>query len=106
MRRPLLRRDRRRGAAQQPQYGPELVARTEARTPEEERKGFHLPEGFDIQLVAAEPDIHKPMNIAFDDLGRLWVTSTVEYPYPVTKPDVKPRDTLKILSDFDQDGRA
>src|SRR6185312_1944263 len=77
-------------------YGP--------REPEEERKCFTLPPGFEVQLVASEPDIHKPINLAFDDRGRLWVTNTVEYPFPATGP--KPRDTVKILDDFGPDGRA
>src|SRR5262245_43444594 len=71
----------------------ELVASTEARTPEEEKKGFHLPPGFEAQLVASEPDIQKPLNIAFDDRGRLWVTDTVEYPRPAEKGE-KPRDSV------------
>jgi putative membrane-bound dehydrogenase-like protein len=75
------------------------------RTPEDERKALHLPPGFEIQLVAADPDIHKPLNLAFDDRGRLWVTDTVEYPYPA-RPGTKPRDTVKILSEFRTDGRA
>lgn len=84
---------------------PVLVAPTEARTPEEERKGFHLPAGFEIQLVASEPDIHKPMNLAFDDRGRLWVTESVEYPYPAPA-DKKGRDAVKILEDTNGDGKA
>jgi len=83
----------------------DLVAKTEARSPEEERRAFKLPPGFEAQLVAAEPDIHKPMNIAFDAKGRLWVTDTVEYPYPVTG-DKRPRDTVKVLENFDETGRA
>ncbi len=75
------------------------------RTPEDERKALHLPPGFEIQLVAADPDIHKPLNLAFDDRGRLWLTDTVEYPYPA-RPGTKPRDTVKILSEFGADGRA
>jgi putative heme-binding domain-containing protein len=75
------------------------------RSPAEERKALHVPPGFEVQLVAAEPDIQKPLNLAFDDRGRLWVTDTVEYPYPA-KPGTKPRDTVKILSDFGPDGRA
>src|SRR4029079_17158512 len=43
--------------------------------------------------------------IAFDARGRLWVTDTVEYPYPA-KEGTKPRDTVKILSDFGPDGKA
>src|SRR6266851_2519233 len=53
---------------------------TEARTPADERKAFHLPLGFKIELFAAEPDIEKPINMAFDARGRLWVTCTIEYP--------------------------
>ena len=83
----------------------EHVAPGGPRTPEEERKSFHLPPGFEIQLVAAEPDIHKPMNIAFDERGRLWMTESVEYPFPVAK-DKKGRDAVKILEDFGPDGRA
>ncbi len=75
------------------------------RTPENEQRALHLPAGFEIQLVAAEPDIHKPLNLAFDDRGRLWVTDTVEYPY-AAKPGTKPRDTVKVLSEFRADGRA
>src|SRR5947199_7365317 len=59
----------------------EFIAQTNPRTPEEERKGFHLPPGFEVQLVAAEPDVRKPININFDDHGRLWVTESIEYPF-------------------------
>jgi putative heme-binding domain-containing protein len=83
----------------------ENVRPTEALTPEQEQKSFHLPPGFEMHLVAAEPDILKPMNMAFDAQGRLWVTVTREYPFPV--PPGKPsRDEIKILSDFDETGRA
>jgi putative heme-binding domain-containing protein len=81
------------------------IASTDPRTPADERKQFALPPGFDIQLVASEPDIHKPLNIAFDAHGRLWVTDTVEYPFPAG-PGKKPRDTVKVLEDFGPDGKA
>src|SRR5262249_31039417 len=83
----------------------EHIAPGNPRTPEAERKAFHLPPGFEIQLVASEPDIHKPMNIAFDDRGRLWVTESVEYPYPAP-PDKKGRDAVKILENFGPQGKA
>ena len=54
------------------------VAPTDTLTPSEEQKHFKLPPGFEIQLVAAEPDIQKPMNLAFDAKGRLWVTHSIE----------------------------
>ncbi len=74
-------------------------------SPAEEARKFILPEGFEAQLVASEPDIKKPMNLAFDDQGRLWVTDSVEYPFPA-KPGTRPRDTVKVLEDFGPDGRA
>ncbi len=89
----------------QQQQNPELVATSEAQTPEQERAGFHLPPGFEAQLVASEPDIAKPMNLAFDDQGRLWVTSSLEYPFPAN-PDQVARDKVSILEDFGPDGRA
>ena len=82
-----------------------LVAPSEALTPQEQQKKFHLPPGFEIQLFAADPDIHKPINLSFDSQGRLWVTDTQEYPYPA-KPGSTPRDTVKVLADRNFDGRA
>ena len=83
----------------------ENVSSFPPRTAAEEQKALHAPPGFEIQLVASEPEINKPLNLSFDDRGRLWVTSTVEYPYPA-KEGTRPRDSVKILSDFRADGRA
>ncbi len=81
------------------------VRETAWQSPAEEQAGFHLPPGFQIELFACEPQIAKPLNIAWDARGRLWVTSSREYPYPATA-DSQPRDTLKILEDTNGDGRA
>jgi putative heme-binding domain-containing protein len=83
----------------------EFIRSTPPRTPEEERQGFHLPPGFEIQVFASEPMVGKPMNMAFDGKGRLWLTQSREYPFPV-KPGVKGRDEVRILEDTDGDGRA
>lgn len=72
---------------------------------EQQRGTFSLPDGFSIELVAAEPDIAKPMNLAFDARGRLWVSSSLEYPFAAAA-DQKPRDTICILEDTDGDRRA
>ena len=63
------------------------------RSPAEQLKTFHLPPGFAIQLVAAEPDIRKPINLAFDDAGRLYATGSIEYPFPATDT-AKARDVV------------
>ena len=84
---------------------PDKVSSAPPRTPAEERKAFHLPPGFVAELVAAEPEIQKPLNIAFDDRGRLWVTDTVEYPFGAAA-GTTPRDGVKVLSNFGPDGHA
>ena len=64
--------DSQRGDAPQSKLQPARVEQTQ----------FHLPPGFEIQLVASEPDIRKPLNLAFDAQGRVWVTTTELYPWP------------------------
>lgn len=83
----------------------EGVRPTPWQTPAAQQKAFKLPPGFEIQLVAAEPDIHKPMNLAFDAKGRLWVTTSIEYPWAVATNKTG-RDRLMIFEDFGPDGRA
>ena len=74
-------------------------------SPEEQLKKFHLPPGFEIQLVAAEPEVIKPINMAFDARGRLYFTQSVEYPFPVQPPAVG-RDTVRIIEGIDEHGHA
>lgn len=81
-----------------PNLAPDLMAPTDALSPADERKQFTVPAGFEVQLVASEPDIQKPIQMAFDAKGRLWVTTS--YHYPFAAPG-KPTDKLFILSDFD-----
>jgi putative heme-binding domain-containing protein len=83
---------------------PPHIAGTSKQSPEQEHAKLHLPPGFELQLVACEPDIHKPLNMCFDERGRLWVSDTVEYPYPAK--DRPGRDRILILDDFGPDGRA
>jgi putative heme-binding domain-containing protein len=80
------------------------VASTPPLSPAEQLGKFKLPPGFEIQLVAAEPDIVKPMNLSFDDRGRLFVTQSYEYPFPAKNGT--PRDTVRLLQDFGPDGKA
>ena len=81
------------------------VRESDPQTPAQEQASFTLPAGFQVQLFAAEPQIAKPLNMAFDARGRLWVTDTLEYPYPVPV-DQPGRDSIKVLEDTNGDGRA
>lgn len=91
--------------ADEPQYPAILVAPTDPLPAEEQLEKFHLPPGFTIQLVACEPQIHKPMNLNFDGAGRMYVTSSLEYPFPVSF-GANGRDMVSLLEDRDRDGRA
>lgn len=73
-------------------------------SPADEQKQFRVPDGFTVTLVAAETEIQKPLNMAFDERGRIWLACTVEYPYaaPLDKPA---KDSIRILEDTDHDGR-
>lgn len=81
------------------------IVETDPLTPQQQQAKFHLPPGFEIQLVASEPEILKPINIKFDARGRLWVSDTIEYPYAV-KAGQKGRDTLKVLEIDAATGKA
>jgi putative membrane-bound dehydrogenase-like protein len=50
------------------------------RPPDEERRGFFLAPGFEAELVCSEPEAPKVVDIAFDDAGRLWAITALEYP--------------------------
>ena len=51
------------------------------RTAEEQRKLFHLPEGFEIELFAQEsPGFGKFILLVFDQQGRAWSSTALEYP--------------------------
>ncbi len=67
-----------------------------------------VPEGFEIQAFADEtmfPELAKPVQLNFDNKGRLWVSCMPTYPQ--WKPgDHKPNDRLLILEDIDHDGKA
>jgi putative membrane-bound dehydrogenase-like protein len=76
-----------------------------ALSPEEAQKKFVVPEGFEVRLFAAEPDIVNPVAMTWDERGRLWVVELYEYPLGAP-PGAKPRDRIKILEDTDNDGRA
>jgi uncharacterized protein len=73
--------------------------------PEESQKHYVLPAGFSAKLFAAEPDIRKPIYIAWDERGRLWISETVDYPNS-EQPAGQGNDQIKICEDTDGDGKA
>jgi putative heme-binding domain-containing protein len=72
--------------------------------PELERKTFILPEGFEVNLFAGDPDLAKPVQMNFDAQGRLWVASSAVYPQ--IEPGKEAKDRILCLEDTDGDGRV
>ena len=72
--------------------------------PEIERKTFVVPEGFEVNLYAADPLLAKPIQMNFDAQGRLWVAASEVYPQ--IKPAQEATDKVLILNDTDGDGVA
>ena len=71
---------------------------------EAETAAFTVPDGFEINLFAADPLISKPIDINWDEHGRMWVTTSTIYPH--MPPGQVPHDRIFILEDTDRDGRA
>ena len=70
--------------------------------PAEAVKRLRVPDGFQITLAAAEPDVRQPIAITFDDRGRLWVAES--YSYDGSTFTDEPRDRILIFEDTNGDG--
>jgi len=95
-------------------------------SPDETLRAFKPIEGLTIELVASEPVIRQPVDLHFDDRGRLWVVQYLQYPFPagltITSYDqylrarfdrvpaappnhVRGADKITVLEDTNGDGR-
>lgn len=67
-----------------------------------------VPPGYKIELFASEKeftDLANPVQMSFDNKGRLWVATMPSYPH--YKPgDAKPNDKILIFEDTNNDGKA
>ncbi len=82
------------------------VARTDSPplTPEESLRKIHVPEGYAVELAAAEPLVFDPVAIDWDAAGRLWVVEMADYPLGLDGRG-KPGGRIRVLEDTDGDGR-
>ena len=96
-----------------------------ASRPDAALRAFKTSGGLTMELVASEPVIRQPIDLHFDDRGRLWVVQYLQYPFPagvaVTSYDqylrarytgvppappnhVRGADKITVLEDTDGDG--
>lgn len=67
-----------------------------------------VAEGYKLELFASEEefeDLANPVQMSFDNKGRLWVGVMPSYPH-YKAGDSKPNDKLLIFEDTDNDGKA
>ncbi|MCC9602316.1 neutral/alkaline non-lysosomal ceramidase N-terminal domain-containing protein [Stieleria sp. JC731] len=72
--------------------------RAEALSPDDSAQKIQVSPGYEVQLVASEPLVKDPINLAFDTTGRVWVVEMGGY--PETEEDGR----IRILEDRDGDG--
>ena len=93
--------------------------------PDDALRAFKTIDGLTIELVASEPVIRQPIDLHFDERGRLWVVQYLQYPFPaglnITSYDqylraryngvpnappnhVRGADKITVLEDTDGDG--
>ena len=63
------------------------------------------PDGFEVRVFAAEPDIRNPIALAWDERGRLWVLESTDYPHNHMGQETG-TDRITICEDTDGDGVA
>ncbi len=67
-------------------------------------KSFRVLPGYRIELAAAEPEVVDPVDLAFDEDGRLFVAEMIDYPYGDAEGN-PPQGRVRMLEDVDGDGR-
>jgi putative membrane-bound dehydrogenase-like protein len=102
-------------------------ARPQGYAPDVAPSKMVVPDGLEVNLYAAEPDVRQPILVKCDDRGRIWTIQYLQYPNPAglkrvavdrysrtvydRVPEPPPRgprgeDRITICEDTDGDGRA
>jgi putative membrane-bound dehydrogenase-like protein len=61
-----------------------------------------VPDGFQVVVGAAEPEVKQPIAMALDDRGRVWIAEA--YEYPIRANGDSGRDRILIFEDTNGDG--
>lgn len=84
--------------------GKSLLQHTTPRSPEESLAAWHVKEGYEIELVVAEPLVIDPVAIDWGADGKLWVAEMHDYPSGIDG-EGKAGGRIRLLEDTDGDGR-
>ena len=82
---------------------PEKVVLPEARSPAASLAAINVAAGFVVELVAAEPMVRDPINLAWGPDGRMWVVEMADYPSGMDGQG-KPGGRIRVLESTRGDG--
>lgn len=67
--------------------------------PAEAVKLFQVQQDFEMETIAAEPEVMQPLYMSFDHRGRMWVVQYLQYPFPAGLKVVKYDQYLRAVFD-------
>jgi putative membrane-bound dehydrogenase-like protein len=100
---PLTRQD---GEVPNYERRPEPVKYQAPLSPQDSMRYTQVPADFELQLFAAEPDVIKPIYMAWDERGRAWIVEARDYPHGLVNEGEPGESCIKICEDTNGDGRA
>lgn len=70
--------------------------------PSKDLPEMRVQDGFQVELIAKEPDVRQPIAFCFDERGRMWIAEA--FSYPNRQPEGQGKDRITILEDADGNG--
>jgi putative membrane-bound dehydrogenase-like protein len=83
--------------------GDSILPRRLPLSPEESQAAWKIHGDYEIQLVAAEPLVCDPVDVVWDENGRMFVAEMRDYPIPSERGDWLSR--IRLLKDENGDGK-
>ncbi|MDP3072118.1 MAG: HEAT repeat domain-containing protein [Opitutaceae bacterium] len=83
---------------------PANVVLPKPQTAAESLAAIKVPAGFEVELIAAEPQVLDPIDFAWDAAGRLWVVEMADYPRGLDGRG-QPGGRIRVLESTRRDGR-
>jgi putative membrane-bound dehydrogenase-like protein len=75
-----------------------------ALTPENSLETMHLSGDFQVELFTAEPEVMSPVDLTFDENGKIYVAEMLDYPED-PPPGKAARSRIRLLQDTKGDGK-